>query len=303
LLGKLWQGLTKTRQGLVDRIKAVVSARKAIDEDFYEELEETLLAADVGVPATLALLESVREAVAARRISEPQEVTRVLAEQVALTLAGGAVELQLDAKPAVVLVVGVNGSGKTTTIGKLAQQLRQDGKSVLIAAADTFRAAAIEQLQTWGQRAGAEVIRHSAGADPAAVVYDALTAARARGADAVIVDTAGRLHTQKNLMEELKKIHRIVAREVPGAPHEVLLVVDATTGQNGLQQARLFGEAVGVTGIVLTKLDGTAKGGIVIAIAAELGLPVKLVGVGEGVNDLEQFDPQAFAAALFSQPE
>jgi fused signal recognition particle receptor len=299
LFKKLWQGLTKTRQGFVDRIKAVVGSSTAIDDQLFEELEEILITADVGVDTTINLLDRVRAEVRARRLFDPQDVIGVLQEQIQQMLAEGSGELDLTKKPTVILVVGVNGTGKTTTIGKLAHRFRQDGLSVIIAAADTFRAAAIEQLQAWGQRAGADVVHHQAGSDPAAVVFDALAAARARRADAVIIDTAGRLHTQRNLMEELKKVRRVVAREVPDAPHEVLLVVDATTGQNGLQQARLFGEAVQVSGIVLTKLDGTAKGGIVIPIAAELGLPVKFVGVGEGVNDLQPFIAAEFVPALF----
>jgi fused signal recognition particle receptor len=281
--------------------------QRGLDEPVWEELEETLLAADVGVATTMRLLERLRERVRREGIHDPQgALTALQRELVAL--------LQVDSRrgqlwgregpwprPAVVLVVGVNGTGKTTSIGKLAHAYRSQGMRVLLAAGDTFRAAAIDQLREWGQRVGADVVAHQQGADPAAVVYDALAAAESRGADLVIIDTAGRLHTKTNLMEELRKVHRVIQRRIPEAPHEVLLVLDATTGQNALQQARYFTEAVGVTGVLLAKLDGTAKGGIVFAIAHELGLPVLFIGTGEGADDLEVFDPQEFVTSLFAR--
>jgi fused signal recognition particle receptor len=281
--------------------------QRGLDEPVWEELEETLLAADVGVATTMRLLERLRERVRREGIRDPQgALTALQRELVAL--------LQVDGRrgqlwgregpwprPAVVLVVGVNGTGKTTSIGKLAHAYRSQGMRVLLAAGDTFRAAAIDQLREWGQRVGADVVAHQQGADPAAVVYDALAAAESRGADLVIIDTAGRLHTKTNLMEELRKVHRVIQRRIPEAPHEVLLVLDATTGQNALQQARYFTEAVGVTGVLLAKLDGTAKGGIVFAIAHELGLPVLFIGTGEGADDLEVFDPQEFVTSLFAR--
>jgi fused signal recognition particle receptor len=261
------------------------------DDDAWERLEEALIAADVGVPTTAELV---------RRLEARQELGELgeaLAEEASVLL-GEPGRLDLDGKPSVILVVGVNGTGKTTTIGKLASRLREHSHAVILAAADTFRAAAEEQLEIWADRAGADFVGSARGGDPAAVAYDAIEAATARGRDVVIVDTAGRLHTQTNLMEELAKIRRVIERRLEGAPHETLLIVDATTGQNGLQQARLFGEAVDVSGVALTKLDGSAKGGVALAIAHELGLPVKLVGVGEGIEDLRPFDPDDFARAL-----
>src|SRR5262245_8550 len=288
-LGRLRDSLSKSRRALTQQL--AVAAFDPADEEAWERLEEALITADVGVPATAEIV---------RRLEARGGLTgldRPLAEEIAALL-GEPGSLDLSARPTVVLVVGVNGTGKTTTIGKLAAELAAHGHSVLLAAADTFRAAAEEQLEIWAQRAGADFVGSPRGGDPAAVAYDAIEAASSRGRDVVIVDTAGRLHTQTNLMEELAKVHRVIASRLDGAPHETLLVVDATTGQNGLQQARLFGEAVGVTGVALTKLDGSAKGGVAIPIAYELGLPVKLVGVGEALEDLQPFDPRDYARAL-----
>ena len=289
VFGRLRDSLGKSRRALTAQLAA--AAFDPSDEAAWERLEEALIASDVGVRATAELVRRLE----AR--GELGDLSTALAEELAAML-GEPPVLDLSAKPSVILVVGVNGTGKTTTIGKLALKLRQHGRSVLVGAADTFRAAAEEQLEIWAQRAGADFVGAPRGADPAAVAYDAVEAARARGHDVAIVDTAGRLHTQANLMEELAKVRRVISSRLEGAPHETLLVVDATTGQNGLVQARLFGDAVGVTGVALTKLDGSAKGGIAVAIAWELGLPVKLVGVGEGVDDLRPFDGNDFARAL-----
>ena len=286
---RLRDSLGKTRRAMTEQLAA--AAFDPADDEAWERLEEALIAADVGVPTTAELV---------RRLEarpELGELSEALAEEAAALL-GEPGRLGLDGKPSVILVVGVNGTGKTTTIGKLASRLREHGHAVILAAADTFRAAAEEQLEIWADRAGADFVGSARGGDPAAVAYDAIEAATARGRDVVIVDTAGRLHTQTNLMEELAKIRRVIERRLEGAPHETLLIVDATTGQNGLQQARLFGEAVDVSGVALTKLDGSAKGGVALAIAHELGLPVKLVGVGEGIEDLRPFDPDDFARAL-----
>jgi fused signal recognition particle receptor len=281
--GRLRESLSKSRRALSQQLTEFDPA----DDEAWERLEETLIAADVGVPATAELV---------RRLEERGGLERI--EDEVASLLGDPGTLDVSARPSVVLVVGVNGTGKTTTIGKLAAKLSERGHSVLLAAADTFRAAAEEQLEIWAERAGADFVGAPRGGDPAAVAYDAIEAATARGRDVVVVDTAGRLHTQSNLMDELAKVRRVIAGRLEGAPHETLLVVDATTGQNGLQQARLFGEAVGLSGVALTKLDGSAKGGIAVAIAHELGLPVKLVGVGEGLDDLRPFDPADFARAL-----
>ena len=289
---RLRDSLSSSRQALVGELRF-----DPADDEAWERIEEALIGADVGVPATVEIVRRLEE----RGPATQDELVAALEDVVAdLAEPAGEARLSLDAKPAVLLVVGVNGTGKTTTIGKLASRLRESGRSVVLGAADTFRAAAEEQLEIWAGRAGADFVGSSRGADPAAVAFDAVAAAEARGRDVVIVDTAGRLHTQQNLMEELAKVRRVIARKLEGAPHEVLLVVDATTGQNGLQQARLFGSAVDVTGVVLTKLDGSAKGGVVLAIAHELGLPVKLVGVGESLDDLQPFDARDFARALVS---
>lgn len=297
---KLKEGLTKTRQGFVAKIENLVSTGKKIDEELYEELEELLIQADVGVNTAVQLVEDLRREVKTRKLQEAHELKSVLKELIAGIMGTEEFSLNLQGQPAVIIVVGVNGVGKTTTIGKLAHNFKQEGKKVLLAAADTFRAAAIDQLEIWGSRVGCDVIKHKEGADPAAVVFDAVQAAKARGTDVLIVDTAGRLHTKVNLMEELKKVFRVITRELPDGPNEVLLVLDATTGQNAISQAKLFGQACGTTGIVLTKLDGTAKGGVVIGIKSELEIPVKYVGIGEQIDDLKEFDPQDFVEALFA---
>jgi fused signal recognition particle receptor len=289
-ISRLRDSLGKSRKALTEQIAA--AAFDPADDEAWERLEEALIAADVGVPTTAELVQRLE----ARDVGE---LGAALSEEAAQLL-GGPPRLDLSARPTVILVVGVNGTGKTTTIGKLAQKLREHDHSVLLAAADTFRAAAEEQLEIWAERAGADFVGSERGGDPAAVAFDAIEAATARGRDVVIVDTAGRLHTQTNLMEELAKVRRVIERRLPGAPHETLLVVDATTGQNGLQQARLFGESVDVSGVALTKLDGSAKGGVALAIAHELGLPVKLVGVGEGLDDLRPFDARDYATALLA---
>ncbi len=298
--GKIGEGLRKTRESLMGTVNNMLHAFTRIDEDLFEELEEILITGDVGVATTQAICARLRGMVKERGITDPTQIRELLREVVAQMLAGGQA-LTLDTKPSVVLVIGVNGVGKTTTIGKLAAQLKAQGKQVILGAADTFRAAAIEQLVIWAERAQVECIRHGQGADPAAVVFDTLSAAKARGADVVICDTAGRLHNKKNLMDELHKMRRIIDRELPDASVEVLLVVDATTGQNAVNQAREFREVAGITGIVLTKLDGTARGGVVLTIREELDVPVKFIGVGEGIEDLQPFDAEAFADGLFGE--
>ena len=286
--------------GLFDKIKKlnIFSGLFSIDEDFFEELEEALILSDMGVDTSTEAVATLRERVKANKIKDPEEVKACLREILVETLDVGDPALDLTDKPAVLLMIGVNGVGKTTTIGKLAHQLKQAGNRVLLAAGDTFRAAAADQLAIWADRAQVEIIRHEEGSDPAAVVFDAMNAARARRVDVVLVDTAGRLHNKQNLMNELNKIRRVIDREGEKSSKEVLLVLDATTGQNGLIQAKQFGESAGITGIVLTKLDGTAKGGVVVAIAKEMGVPVKFVGLGEGIDDLQPFDPMAFVNAL-----
>ncbi|WIM37741.1 signal recognition particle-docking protein FtsY [Paenibacillus sp. PK4536] len=295
-------GLEKTRKGFVEKVSDLVIRRKKIDEEFYEELEEILIGADVGVNTVMELIDDLREEVRIRRIEDAAELQPVLSEKLTGLLRGNE-NTGLNMQPGgitVILFVGVNGVGKTTTIGKMAHRFKQEGKKVLLAAGDTFRAGAIEQLEVWGQRAGVEVIKQQSGSDPAAVMYDAVRAAKQRGADVLLCDTAGRLQNKSNLMDELNKIFRVIQREIPDAPHEVLMVLDATTGQNALSQAKLFGEKSGVTGLVLTKLDGTAKGGIVVAIRQELDLPVKFVGLGEKIDDLQPFDSEQFVHALFA---
>ena len=286
--------------GLFDKIKKlnIFSGFFSVDEDFFEELEENLILSDMGMDTTLEAVETLRERVKANKIKEPEEVKACLREILVEMLDVGSTALDLTDKPAVVLMIGVNGVGKTTTIGKLANLLKNQGNRVLLAAGDTFRAAAADQLAIWADRAKVDLVRHEEGSDPAAVVFDAMNAARARKTDVVLVDTAGRLHNKQNLMNELNKIRRVIDREGTASSKEVLLVLDATTGQNGLIQAKQFGESAGITGIVLTKLDGTAKGGVVLAIAKEMGVPVKFVGLGEGINDLQPFDAVAFAEAL-----
>jgi len=300
-LDRMKQAVTRTRENLADRIEEVVAFTKEIDRNTLDDLEATLIAADLGSATTQQVLGRLREKADRKQIKNVEELKRLLKEEL-LAILNSAFSLpvrRVDGTPEVILVVGVNGTGKTTTIGKLSQVFRSQGKNVLLCAADTFRAAAIEQLEIWGQRTGTEVIKTKAGGDPAAVLFDALQAALARKTDYVVVDTAGRLHTKTGLMAELEKMRRTAQRIIPGAPHETLLVMDATTGQNGLQQARLFTESAGVTGIVLTKLDGTAKGGVVVAICRELGLPVRYVGVGEKAGDLLPFDPGEFVDSLF----
>lgn len=300
IFGRLKESLNKTRQGLVGRIDTLVTGRKKIDEELYEELEEILIRADVGVETAFRMVEELRRLAAARRIRDASELKPLLKELIMGIMTQESSSLNNGGNPTVILVVGVNGVGKTTTIGKLVYYLKKEGRKVIMAAGDTFRAAAIDQLEVWGNRTGVDVIKHQEGSDPAAVVFDAVQAARARKADVLVVDTAGRLHTKSNLMEELKKIGRVLAKEAPGAPQEVLLVLDATTGQNAINQARIFGEATGVTGIVLTKLDGTAKGGVVIGIRQLLDIPVKFIGIGEGIEDLRPFNPEEFVEALFA---
>lgn len=302
LFGRIAGGLLKTRQNIMSRMEGLLK-RKHFDEQFFVDLEEVLLSADVGVQATQELVERLREEVTAKRIKDAEQVIALLKKLVVEVLEKEDQALNTSAKPTVILVLGVNGAGKTTTIGKLAGLFSRQGLKVILAAGDTFRAAAGEQLEAWAGRAGADIIRHQPGADPAAVIFDAVNAARARGADVVLCDTAGRLHNKANLMEELKKIYRVAEKAHPGAPHEVLLVLDATTGQNAMAQARVFHRSAPLTGIVLTKLDGTAKGGIIIAVTRELGIPVKFVGIGEGVDDLQPFNPHEYTAGLFDVPQ
>ena len=300
LLERLKAGIAKTRTGLVERLEDVIQGRKEIDAELLDELEYTLITADIGVKTATEILESIRQRVDRKTVADAAQIKQLIREHLLEALEAVDRPMPRVAEPpAVIMVVGVNGAGKTTTIGKLAQRYKDEGHSVLLCAADTFRAAAIEQLQVWGTRTSTDVIRQSQGADPSAVLFDALTAAKARHLDYVIVDTAGRLHTKTNLMTELEKMRRTAAKVIPSAPHEVLLILDATTGQNGLEQARKFTESSGVTGIVLTKLDGTAKGGIVVAIARELNLPIRYVGVGEQAADLLPFEPDKFVASLF----
>lgn len=295
---KLFAGLDKTRKQFTDRIDQLVNNYGEIDDDLFDELEEILITADIGMDTTLKLIETLKETLKSRKINDASLVKGVLKDVMAGMLnTVDEARLNVDA-PSVVLVIGVNGAGKTTSIGKISNLLKSEGKSVLLAAADTFRAAAIDQLVVWGQRAGIEVISQAEGSDPASVVFDAIQAAKARKTDVLIIDTAGRLHNKKNLMNELAKIFRIIDREYPNATREILLVLDATTGQNAIQQAKLFQEVAPITGVVLTKLDGTAKGGFVFAVKENLAIPVKLIGVGEGINDLQHFDPSAFAHAL-----
>ena len=298
--GKISAGLKKTRDSIMGSVTSMLRSFTKIDEELFEELEEILIMGDVGANTSARICGELRKKVKERGVTDPNEVRSLLKETVAEMLRGGQ-EMHLTTKPSVVLVIGVNGGGKTTTIGKLAARYKAEGKKVVLAAADTFRAAAIEQLDIWAGRVGADIVKHAQNSDPAAVVFDAAAAAKARGADVLICDTAGRLHNKKNLMDELSKIGRVIDRELPGADKEVLLVLDATTGQNAVNQAREFKNAAGITGIVLTKLDGTARGGVVLAIREDLDVPVKFVGVGEGVDDLLPFDPDEFTEGLFSE--
>ena len=297
---KLKVGLEKTRKGFTEKIEQLVIGYVTIDDEFLDDLEAVLLSADVGIQTTTKLMADVKMGVKNKEINGPEDLKPFLQTKISEMLSNAVAETKMATSgPTVIVVVGVNGVGKTTTIGKLAQYYREQGLKVMLAAADTFRAAAIDQLEIWGQRAGAEVIKHKEGSDPSAVAFDAVQSAKAKKVDLLIIDTAGRLHTKSNLMEELKKMHRVISREIPDAPHETLLVLDATTGQNAVNQAKVFGAVAELTGIVLTKLDGTAKGGVVIAIKAELNLPVKWIGVGESASDLRPFVPQDFVQALF----
>lgn len=298
LFDKLKTGLFKTRKSLVEDAEKLAKGRK-VDDSLLDEFEELLIMADVGPQAADAITEALRERVKEEKIKNERDLIKAFKEEAGKLLKEGHALMSAGEDPYVVLTVGVNGVGKTTTIGKLARRFTDQGFSVTLAAADTFRAAAIEQLEIWADRAGAQIVKHRSGSDPAAVAYDAVASAKSRGSDIVIIDTAGRLHTKSNLMEELKKIKRVVSKEKASAPHEILLVVDATSGQNAINQAKIFNEAVGITGIALTKLDGTAKGGIVLAINKELDIPVKLIGVGEAVEDLQDFNPSEFLDALF----
>lgn len=300
---RLVQGLNKTRDNIVSGIDSIFSGFSAIDEDFYEELEETLIMGDLGIQTTMSIMEDLRKKVKEQHIKEPAQCKQLLIDSIREQMNLGENAYEFENRKSVVLVIGVNGVGKTTSVGKLAGQLKDSGKKVILAAADTFRAAAIEQLTEWSNRAGVEIIAQQEGSDPAAVIYDAVAAAKSRHADVLICDTAGRLHNKKNLMEELKKINRIIDKEYPGAYRETLVVLDGTTGQNALAQAKQFMEVADITGIILTKLDGTAKGGIAVAIQSELGIPVKYVGVGEKIDDLQKFNSGDFVNALFQVQE
>ena len=298
--GRLVEGLTKTRNNIVSGIDSIFSGFSAIDDEFYEEIEETLIMGDLGIQTTMSIVEDLRRKVKEQHIKEPEECKELLINSIKAQMDLGENAYEFEHKRSVVLVIGVNGVGKTTSVGKLAGQLKDSGHKVILAAADTFRAAAIDQLTEWAKRAGVDIIAQQEGSDPAAVIYDAVAAAKSRKADVLICDTAGRLHNKKNLMEELKKINRIIDKEYPGAYRETLVVLDGTTGQNALAQARQFMEVADITGIILTKLDGTAKGGIVVAIQSELGLPVKYIGIGEQLDDLQKFNADDFVKALFN---
>lgn len=299
LFDRLKEGLAKTRKGFIEKIESVLM-HGTIDEEVVNELEEILITSDIGVYATAEIVNSLKDKIKKGEVKDSVEAREFLKKEMTALLGSSSPVVLFGEKPFVILTVGVNGVGKTTTIGKLASRLRSEGHSVLLGASDTFRAAAIEQLKIWAERSGASIVKHQSGSDPAAVAYDAIESAKHKKIDIVIIDTAGRLHTKSPLMEELKKVKRVVQKSLPHAPQEVLLVIDATTGQNALRQAQIFNEAVGVTGIALTKLDGTAKGGIVFAIKKELGIPVRLIGIGEGIDDLRDFVPEEFVEALFS---
>ncbi len=302
--GRLRERLTKTRATLVDNVRKVFAGRLRIDDDVFDELEQVLIEADLGVDTTMSIVEDMKRIAREQKLEKPEDLYKVLEEELIKTLEPGDHEIAWtnpDSTTHVALIVGVNGSGKTTTIGKVAAQLTKQGKTVMMAAADTFRAAAAEQLTIWSERTNVPIIKHQDGADPAAVAFDATEAALSRNVQCLLIDTAGRLHNKVNLMNELKKIQRVVSKRLPGAPHDVFLVLDATTGQNGLQQAKMFTEEMNVTGIILTKLDGTAKGGIAIAIQKQLNVPIKLIGVGESIDDLQPFNPKDFVEALFNQ--
>ena len=300
---RLADGLTKTRNNIVSGMDAIFNGFSDIDDDFYDEIEETLVMGDIGINATTSIIENLKQKVKEQHIKDPHECKELLINSIKEQMQVGETAYEFEHRTSVVLVIGVNGVGKTTSVGKLAGKLKDQGRKVILAAADTFRAAAGEQLTEWANRAGVEIIGGSEGADPASVVFDAVSAAKARKADVLLIDTAGRLHNKKNLMEELKKINRIIEREYPDAYRETLVVLDGTTGQNALEQARQFGEVADLTGIILTKLDGTAKGGIAVAIQSELNIPVKYIGVGEHIDDLQKFDADAFVNALFLSNE
>lgn len=299
--GRLVSGLSKTRDNIVSGMDSIFSGFSAIDEDFYEELEETLIMGDLGIQTTTSIMDDLRKKVKEQHVKEPAQCRELLIESIKEQMNLGENAYEFENRTAVVLVIGVNGVGKTTSVGKLAGQLKDRGKKVIVAAADTFRAAAIEQLTEWAHRAGVDIIAQNEGSDPAAVIFDAIAAAKSRRADILICDTAGRLHNKKNLMEELKKINRIIDKEYPAAYRETLVVLDGTTGQNAMAQARQFMEVADITGIILTKLDGTAKGGIAVAIQAELGIPVKYIGIGEKIDDLQKFNSDDFVNALFNR--
>ena len=301
--GRLVEGLTKTRNNIVSGIDSIFSGFSAIDDDFYEEIEETLIMGDLGIQTTMAIVEDLRNKVKEQHIKDPEQCKEILIGSIKEQMDLGENAYEFENRKSVVLVIGVNGVGKTTSVGKLAGQLKDQGKKVILAAADTFRAAAIEQLTEWSTRAGVDIIAQQEGSDPAAVIYDACQAAKSRHADVLLCDTAGRLHNKKNLMNELSKIRRVIEREFPEAYLETLIVLDGTTGQNALVQAKQFKEVSDISGIVLTKLDGTAKGGIAIAIQSELGIPVKYIGIGEKIEDLQKFDADSFVNALFEKPE
>ena len=302
LFSKIKEGLRKTKESMISGMQRVVNSFTKIDEDLFEQLEETMIMSDMGVETSVEICEKLRKRVKERGVTDPGKIMELIQEIIS-EMMGEDVALDLSTTPSIILVIGVNGAGKTTTIGKLCHQYKQQGKKVLVAAADPFRAAASDQLEVWTQRAGVDLVKHAEGSDPAAVVFDAVTAAKARKTDVLICDTAGRLHNKKNLMEELRKINRIISQQAEGCAVETLLVLDATTGQNAVNQARLFNEVADITGIVLTKLDGTAKGGIVISIKNELGIPVKLIGVGEQIDDLQPFDSRSFVTALFERTD
>lgn len=297
---RLKEGLQKTRKGITEKIDQVLVSFGKIDDELFEELEEILITSDVGIETTLKIISDVKRKVKEQKVIDPLAVKGLLKEELNEILKEENSGINTDTNPSIIIVIGVNGVGKTTSIGKIANLMKQNGKKVILAAGDTFRAAAIDQLEIWSNKVGVDIIKQSEGSDPAAVIFDAVQAAKARKADVLICDTAGRLHTKKNLMEELKKISRVFDRELPGSSRETLLVLDATTGQNAISQAKTFSESADISGIVLTKLDGTAKGGIVIAIKSELNIPVKLIGVGEKMEDLQKFDPNEFVEALFS---
>ena len=302
LFSKIRDGLKKTRTAVVGQIDSMLGSFTKIDDELYEELEELLVMGDVGVRTAEKIVDELKVRVKKEGITDPSHI-HILLEAIIIEMLSGGEELDISTQPSIILVIGVNGVGKTTTIGKLAKQLTLDGKKVILAAADTFRAAAIDQLDVWARRSGCEIVKQGEGSDPAAVIFDAIAAAKARGADVIICDTAGRLHNKKHLMDELAKINRVIDRELPDAAKEKLLVLDATTGQNAVNQAEQFREATGITGIVLTKLDGTAKGGVVLAIKEGLGIPVKYIGVGEQIDDLQPFNAESFAKALFAETE